>query len=236
MAYPVTLGNIITRVRQRANVENLAQAVTDAELTDMICQSLAEWYDMVRLTTFGGQYYRNTYNITTVGTQSVYALPSDFLSLLSVDCFLSMGAGSQNMVRSARPYQEENRNIFKYWPVGGWLISNPIYYQLQGPNISFIPTPQSAFMVALNYTPVAPRLVSADADSFDSVNGWDEWIVIDVAIKVLQKMNKAERIAQLTPYLLRQESRIRAAAAQRDQYGAEMVHDVDEDYDSWGFG
>jgi hypothetical protein len=235
VAYKVTLEQVLVRVRQKANVENVTQFVTEAELTDMTNQSLAEWYDMIRLTTFGGQYYRSTYAITTVGTQGTYALPTDFLNLLSVDCFLTPGASTTSMVRSARPYQEEQRNMFRYWPVGGWLVSNPIFYQLQGPNISFIPTPQSAFQVNLNYTPTAPVLVSA-TDSFDSINGLDEWIVIDVAIKVLQKGNKSERIAQLSPYLMRQEARIKSTVGQRDQYGTETVHDVEQDYEGWFLG
>lgn len=235
MAYQVTLGTIMTRVRQRANVQNVTQAIGDDELTDMINQSLAEWYDKVRLSTFGGQYYRSTYSFQTVGAQASYALPADFCNMISVDVFLSPNTTTNSsLVRSAKAFQEEQRNMFKFWPVGGWLLTTPIFYMLQGPNITFIPTPQSQFAIALNYVPVAPRLV-ATTDQFDSINGWDEWIVIDVAIKCLQKGNKTERINQLTPHLLRQEQRILAAAPQRDMYGTERVHDVTDEFELFDF-
>ena len=228
--YKVTLRQLMTRARQRAN-DNTSQFATDAELADMCSQSYAEFYDLVRGSTFGGQYYRSVENITMVAGTASYALPADFCSVISVDCFIS-GSGNDSMVRSAMRFQEEQRNMFRFWPTGGWTQVTPIYYDLQGPNIAFIPLPQAAHIVGLNYVPTAKVLVSADGDSIDSINGWDEWIVLDVAIKLLQKANKAERIGQLMPYLQRQEMRIAAAAPQRDLMGTERVHEI-AGYDDW---
>ena len=234
MAYKVTLRQLMTRARQRAN-DNTIQFVTDAELTDMISQSYAEFYDLVRGSTFGGQYYRSSKNITMVAGTASYALPDDFCSVISVDCFITGTGDVGSMTRSAMRFQEEQRNMFRSWPTGGWDQLTPIFYDLQGSNIAFIPAPQAAHIVGLNYVPTAAVLVSADGDSIDSINGWDEWIVLDVAIKLCQKSNKAERIGQLMPYLQRQEARIAAAAPQRDLLGTERVHEVAPDYGDYDY-
>lgn len=232
MAYRVTLRQLMTRARQRSN-DNSSQFVTDGELADMVSQSYAEFYDLVRGSTFGGQYYRSVANVTTVAGTASYALPADFCAVISVDIFVVPGATDVgSAVRSATRFQEEQRNMFRFWPTGGWTQISPIFYDLQGPNITFIPLPQAAHSVNINYVPIAAALVDG-GDAIDSINGWDEWIVLDVAIKLLQKGNKTERIAQLMPYLQRQEARILAAAPQRDLTGTERVHETAVDYEDW---
>src|SRR5262249_39960212 len=150
---------------------------------------------------------------TVNGTQA-YALPADFLSLISVDVFITSGSP----VLAAIAYQEEQRNLFRDYPVSfGWGFSHPVYYQLQGPKISFIPIPLGTYNVALNYVPTAPLLSDPD-DSIDSVNGWEEFIVIDAAIKCLIKAGEDDLIPTLERRLAAQRERIRAMAPRRDQH------------------
>jgi len=49
-------------------------------------------------------------------------------------------------------------------------------------------TPTSVQTVWLEYIPAAPELV-ADGDTFDGVNGWEECIVLEAAVKVYRKKN-----------------------------------------------
>lgn len=302
MAYPVSLSTLTTRAQQRSNLEGATGFITVAEWTDMLNQSINDWYDLVRLTTWGGQFYRAQYSLPggTLPNVGAYLLPPDFLSSISVDCFVT-----PNMVLSARPFQEENRNMFRWYPVG-WLFDKPIFYQLQGPNLVFIPVPQSVFTVQINYVPVAPQLsapltvtamtglgvspivvtVASTAGLvqgqsvavagavgntaangtwslgtvtpttaqllgttgngafaaggctltplLDSINGWDEWIVLDSAIKALTKDGQLDVIPQLEARQEAQAERIRKGAVSRDQGAAEVVHDVTSSFDDWG--
>jgi len=221
LAYPVKLSDLQARVLQRSNLEGATSFITPAELTDYVNGSIAEWSDEVRGTTWGGTYWRSTYSFTTTSNTSAYPLPADFLALISVDINI---AGSP--VISAIAYQEEQRNVFKNYPVFfGWGYSNPIYYALPGGNISFIPTPLGAYNVTLNYIPTAPVLTDPD-DSIDCINGWEEFIILDAAIKCLTKAGELETIPTLERAREKQRERIRAMAGRRDQAMAERVHVV----------
>lgn len=231
MAYPVTLGTLSERVLQRANLEGRSAFIKPYELTDLINGSVAEWVDEVRGTTWNGTYARSLHAFNTVTNTQKYALPTDFLTLISVDVTVAGGAP----VISARAYQEEQRNAFRNMPVmGGWGLSQPIYYQIQGTDISFIPLPQGAYAVTVNYIPTAPVLADAD-DTIDSINGWEEFIVLDAAIKCLIKAGETETLPVLGARLEQQRVRIRAMAPRRDQQFAERVHVVENVNDGWDY-
>lgn len=219
--YPVSCGQVVKRALQKACLQGADGLADPSELTDMVNVSLAEWYDLVRLTTWGGQYFRSSAAFTTISGQYSYPLPPTFAAMLSVDIYLS-----PTWKVCGRPYQEEERNIFTgpALPVG-WTYGLPIWYQLQGPNIRFLTNPASTYQVGLNFVPVCPRLMDPSS-SFDSIQGWEEWIVIDVARKLLFKDGSLDAFAALGPELERQRERIERAAPERDAGNAEVVHDV----------
>lgn len=222
MAYQVKLATLQRRVLQTANLEDAVAFIPPEELTDYINSSIAEWTDEVRGTTWNGTYSRNTFSFSTVNGQQTYPLPKDFLSLISVDVFITPGAP----VITAVAYQEEQRNLFRNFPIMfGWGFAHPVYYQLQGGKISFIPLPLGVYQVQLNYTPTAPVLVDPE-DSIDCINGWEEFIILDSAIKCLIKTEEPEIIPILEQRLAVQRERIRAMAPRRDQQTAEYVHVV----------
>lgn len=230
MATNVTLGQLMLRVRQRANLEGATAFLPDAELIDNINQSVADWWDMVRLTTFQGQIARVQWPIVTVANQSSYALAPNNASVISVDANIS----GNSYAISAMPYQEEQRNMFKLLPFVGWSFGavQSVWYQIQGTNINFLPTPTANYNVTVNYVPTSPVL-SAPTDTLNSVNGWEEWIVLDAATKALVKTGNTEMMAALQPYIQRQEARIKSAAAAQDMNASEGVHES-EAYGNWG--
>ena len=238
MAYPVSLQTLIQRVRQRATLEGAQAFVTDIEITDHVNQSLAVWYDEVRGTTWNGSHFRSAFifqtkpsnlsipnPITNPPPGSVYALPADFVSVISVDVYISA-----QLIISARAFQEEQRNMFRWYPVG-WLFGEPIFYQIQCftsggvPQIVFIPAPQAAFQVQVNYVPTAPQLMQLN-QTFDSINGWEEFIVLDAAIKCLIKDGQLDIIPLLQSRMEMERERIRAMAPRRDMQSAEVVHEI----------
>lgn len=252
MAYPVTLAQLQTRVLQRVNLEGVLSGgagdgfLTPQELTDYINVAIAKWYDEIRGTTWNGNYYRSPYVFQTTPAGSgyagqvnpppgaVYKLPPDFLSVISVDAFVS-----PSLIISCVPFQEEERNFYRFWlGAVGWFLGTTVYYQIQGagaggtPQIVFMPPPQSVFQMQVNYIPTAPKLTSPSS-SIDSVNGWDEFIVADAAIQVLMKAGRLDELQIMTGRREEERQRIRSMAPRRDNNSAERVHEIDTSTDGW---
>jgi hypothetical protein len=71
-----------------------------------------------------------------------------------------------------------------------------------------------------------------DADTFDGISGWEEYIVVDAAIKMLNK--EESDVGVLSKEKDRLVLRITAASANRDIAEPEPIADVyaeDDDYD-----
>lgn len=217
MARSVPLSTLITRVRRRADIESATARFPDAEITDNLNESITELYDIIRMS-WGDGYFRSSYVFTTSTAVDTYALPSDFLDLVSVDVQVSASD-----VVSARRFMESERNAAKS-PLVGWLYGQPVFYQLQGNNIKFIPQPSAAYLVTINYVPTPTKLVGS-SDTIDGVAGWEEYAVLDAAIKCLIKDESFEHIAILENRKAVIKGRIDALAPQRDGQ-PERVQDV----------
>jgi hypothetical protein len=220
VASSVTLTSLIASVRRRANIENQTAFIPDAEITEYLNAGLAALYDM--LVQAGAQpWYRNSYTITTTGNTTAYDLPADFYEMQSVD--VQLGNGGIPTI-SARPYMEFERNRYKYYP--GWLYGTPVYYRLQGSTINFIPAPGSTYNVTLNYYPVFPKLASG-SDSFDGVNGWEEYAIWKATADCKAKLEEDPSYA--LGAMAKLEQKIQSMSEQRDTGAAERMTETDAD-------
>lgn len=226
MARGVRLDTLRLRVQRAADIEGASARFPNAELLDYINESLAELYDLIRAA-YGQDYYRKPYSIATTGGTASYALPSDFLDLISVD--IALGG---NLVLTAKPYMENERNAFKFWPIGAGVIGGPVYYRLTGAqgtggttttSITFMPL--NAYNVTVNYVPT-PTLLAADSDTFDGVAGWEQYAVLDAAIKCATKDQQWDLAQALGAQKADMRARIEKMAAERDAGGADRVQDV----------
>ena len=107
-----------------------------------------------------------------------------------------------------------------------------VRYRIVDGNINFIPQPQSGQSVRLWYVPRLRQLV-LDTDIADGVNGWLEYVIVDAAIKALQKEESDVSVlmAQKAGLL----ERIKAAGSNRDAGMPETISRVrDSDWDDWG--
>lgn len=235
MARGVALSTLISRVRRAADIEGATTRFPDAELTDYINESNAELYDVIR-SAFGEDYYRKTAIIVTSGNQATYPLPGDFLSLISVD--VPLGG---NLVLTAKPYNENERNLYKFFPFGAWTMNQPIWYRLTGAidasglspqTISFIPTPTGAYNVNVNYVPT-PTVLTNMTDTFDGVAGWEEYTVGDAAMKVATKNQEWDLLQALTARKMGMKDRIQTMAPEHDGGQSARVTDVYRDMETW---
>lgn len=186
MASNTTFGQIILQAQQRADLVN-SGFISDAEWEAMTNASLQQLYEKL-IEAFGSDYHVQTpYSITTDGTNDAYALPTDFFKLLGVDLQLSPSSASSSIgwVTLWRfNFAERNRftlpNILTIWG------RTNLTYRLRGSKIWFEPLPMGGQSLRLWYAPVFTPLVN-DSDTFDGINGWEEWVVNDVAQKALVK-------------------------------------------------
>lgn len=162
-----TLADLRTRIRQRTDTEN-SEFVTDAELNQLINTSYAELYGLLVKASL--HRAEKTYVVATTGADD-YPLPADFFALIGV----------------YRTYGEDKvpleRFPDKFRP--GTRIGDATMYRVVGMELVLYPKPGSGDY-DLVYIPLPAELVS-EADTMDGVLGWEEFIVLDVSINVLEK-------------------------------------------------
>lgn len=208
MGIQVSVTNLITYVRQRADIEE-SKFITDDEILGYLNHSYQKLYDIL-VKTYEDYYVEDT-EVTLVGGTSSYVLPTNFYKCLGVDLHTS----GQKVTLKPFNFGERNKfqtNSYEYYQ-----------YKVQGGQIKFIPMPTGSGTVTVWFVPVAPTLTMVS--SIDSINGYDEFVIVDAAIKCLQKEESDTTALQLE----KQEavSRIQSSASNRDAGEPKTITDVD---------
>lgn len=210
-----TLLQLRTAAKQRADMVN-STFVSDAEWNSYINLSIAELYDLI-IENYGQDYYMSSYDLSLVNGTEAYALPADFYKLAGVDLIIS-------------PTYKVPLKRFEFWKrneqayVGTYLTNNFYEYRLRGTDIIFQPIPNGSNNAKLWYIPL-PIQLSADADTIRGFAGWEEYVILDAAIKA--------RIKEETPVeeLYRQKgdmvNRLKAMTDNRDAAFPDKVTDTE---------
>lgn len=190
--------------------------ISDSEQNGYINYSIKELYDLLVESVQDYKLSSTTFTITSGNTQS---LPNDFYKLRGVD----------DMTNSARPrtvrrFNFAERNDF----VGdGQILSSyefsDVQYGIQGQNLVFYPPANAAKTYTLWYVPTIADL-SADSDTADGVQGWLEYVIIDVAIKMLVK--EESDVKDLSKQKADMKERITRLRDDRDQTSPQKVSRV----------
>lgn len=242
MASTMALSALRTAVRQRSDMET-SQFVSDTEINSYINQSYFELYDLL-VQKFGDNYYvASPVTFTTDGSSFQYALPDGTLysaapalyKLLGVDLSLT---GAANSYVTLKPFNFSDRNRYSVPNTQTYAGLTNLRYRLNGGNLWLSPTPAANQTIQLWYVPRMTQLV-ADTDTCDGVSGWTEFIIIDAAIKCLQK--EESDVSVLMAQKADMVRRIEAAAANRDAAFPATVADVtasDDSLPNWqgGYG
>ena len=96
MARTVTLGTLVTRCKQRADMEGQS-FISDTEWKTLISLQYAELYALLAET--GMRYFETEADISTTGG-SVYSLPSDHLSTVGIDYLINDAGERQAATRA----------------------------------------------------------------------------------------------------------------------------------------
>lgn len=164
-----TLLQLRTRARQESDQVN-SLFCSDAEVNSYIRTAYQDLYGQI-VQAFGCDYFTQTptagYTFTTDGINQLFALPTSggeqlMFKLLGVDVAVASGV---TQYISLKPFAFADRNRAAF------------------PNTQ---VPQAGQTIRLLYIPF-PTLPVLDIDVIDGVNGWEEFIVIDVAMKMMAK-------------------------------------------------
>lgn len=164
----VSLLQLRTSARQESDQVN-STFCTDAEINGYIRTAYADLYGRI-VQAFSNDYFVQSpasgYTFTTDGINQLFALPTSganqlLFKLLGVEVLV---AGSSQYV-SLKPFAFADRNRLAY------------------PGSQIPPAGQT---VRILYIPL-PTLPTADSDTIDGVNSWEDSIIIDVAMKMMAK-------------------------------------------------
>lgn len=238
----MSLGQVRLNAQQRADRVN-STFVTLPEWNTYINQSYFELYDLL-VTTFEDYYLAEPAIFQTTGDMS-YPLPNGVLSftngsggsfvarpfykLLGVDCGLST-TNDAWVTLKRYDFIARNRYVFPN------ITSTPLgvfnmQYRVMGDKVQFIPTPSSAQTIRLWYIPRVVQLLQ-DTDIMDGVSGWTEYVIVDAAIKALQKEEQDVSVLMAQKQMLIQ--RINGSAMNRDAGEVATISDARSFSERWG--
>lgn len=224
----VTLATLRSRVRERCDIGTSGFVTDTATSLDALINESAQLLHDILAKKLGDAYLVSSSSFSTSG--STVALPSDFYHLLGVD--LTVGG----VTRSLKRFMFRERNAFKNASVYTGPLEVP-RYALEGTNIRLYPQPSSGLSGTFWYVPllqVSPsgNLLVNGTDSINFPNGWEVFIVVDAAMKVLAK--EESDTSALDRERSRILNRIEEAATDRDLGAPHQAVDVESaDIDLW---
>lgn len=223
----LSLSQIRLMAKQRADLVN-SPFITDPEWNTYINQSYFELYDLL-VTVYEDYYVKTPYIFATTGTSFEYLLPSDFYKVLGVDLGL---ASDTNAWVTIKKFNFISRNRYVYPQLTStYLGVFNLRYRVVGNYLYFIPTPSGGQYIRVWYVPKLIQLLQ-DTDILVGISGWSEYVIIDVAIKAMQK--EESDVSILMEQKLMMKKRIEEAASNRDAGQPDTISDTRTSAERWG--
>jgi hypothetical protein len=227
----ITLAQLKQQSRERADMLD-SQFVTDSELVSYINSSIAELHDIL-IQSYGEDYRIKDVEFQTVSQQADYDLSTvvtddDFYKLRGLDAQLN---GDDFF--TLQPFNFNERNRFQHFGAWDLLGITNVRYRVLGNNIRFAPIPDNNVTVKLWYIPVAQKL-ALDTDTLDDINQYAEYVVVDAAIKMLNKEESDTAVLREQKDALKR--RIEEASNNRDVGAGDAVSDIYIENDDFFYG
>jgi hypothetical protein len=239
----LSLGQVRLMAKQRADMVG-SQFVTDTEWNTYINQSYFELYDLL-VTVFEDYFVAEPVIITTDGSDS-YDLPNGtnysgarpYYKLLGVDC--GQSSAPSNAWITLKKFDFIKRNAYIYPNVTAtYLGVFNVQYRVMGSKIKFIPVPSSGQFMRLWYVP-RMRWLLQDTDILEGISGWGEYVIVDAAIKAMQKEESDVSVLMAQKQMLKQ--RIEETASNRDAGAPDTISNTrgntgyGNNWGGWGNG
>lgn len=192
MSRTVTVAGLMVQARQRADMPGEDLVVDVGELDEYAMQSWTALYDMLVQT--NDHFFTKAVALNILGgvaTYNVNTVAADFYKLDGIDIPVS---GSFKYTAERCEFGE--RNDYSY-PFPGYAAGLPSRFALVGNLLTFYPTPSASAAATMWYTPAPPPLGVATSTALDGYAGWEEWVVLDMAIKMLVKEDQLQKVQLL---------------------------------------
>ena len=233
----MSLQELGIQCRNRADRLN-SDFVSLSELNSYINQSQYELYDI--LIDAYEDYYKapNAIFYSVGGNQQIYPMPNGIIPFLNdqknnfipppVYKLLGLDMGlntSNNGWVTVDKYNFIDRNRFFYPNTASTIygVFN-VQYRWMGNNLELIPVPSQGQPFRIQYIPRLPVLLQPTDLTSTSISGWLEYVITDVAIKILQKEESDVSVLMAQKMALKQ--RIQEAASNRDAGRPDSISDV----------
>ena len=215
----VSLGWIRNLSQLRADLAN-SQFITTVEWNSYVTEAYKELYDIL-VQKFGDQYFAtSTYTITTDGVTQLYPLPADFYKGALVEAALN--PADQNSWVTLRRFNPIQKNLWNYPNVYTFYGITNLRYQFTGNYLQLVPIAQGNQTIRIWYSP-RPQTLMADTQLLDGISGWEDYVVVDVARRARDKMEKDTTSLLMEKTALKQ--RIEEAAENRNVGDSETISD-----------
>ena len=205
--------SMVAMARTRANQQNSPLFSDQQELIPWTRDSAKQIYNI--LVQRHIDWYTVQRPLSLSAGREAYALPSDYQQMNAVYMVYNNGSSGLGTVYKEMLPQFQRADWGRYaytvsgrtWPVG---------YRIQASNIYFTPVSRIDYnnAIELQYTPQWSGPLT-DWSPFDISlpNGWDEWVVLDVMIKMGSKANL--NVAEMRKDKAEVEKRVLAGASSR---------------------
>jgi hypothetical protein len=225
----VTLLQIKDRARQKADMEN-SNFIEDPELLNYINEAYYTWYDMI-VEVFEDYYLNDDpTEFTLASGESTIDLPADFYKLAGIDKAIST-SGDKFYALKKTLWRQRNQvqNRFSYYG-----LQPQITYRIFKDKIKMTPPDAAGGTYRLYYIPLATALV-LDTDVIETYNGFENLLIIDVAIKMLNKEESDPSMLLMERQRL--EMKMTTMLVDRDINNGECIEDTNSEWDDdWGQG
>lgn len=216
MANTVTLAYLKEQARELADQESSsgqAPFVSDTTLVRWINEAYSELYDA--LVKANQNYYTAPPTTITVSSGNIIPYPADYYKLIGLDKM--DGNGQFNRIDQ---FVMIERNKYQ-----NLLLNNSflVKYQQLKAGLYLLPEQNAIGTYKLWYVPTFTRL-SADGDLVDGINGWEEFIIVTAAMKMMLK--EESDISGLIAIRNNILTRIADMSQNRDQGQQQMFGDV----------
>jgi hypothetical protein len=215
-----TLASIRLSAQRKADMEN-SNFISQDEWNDNITRSYKELYDLL-VSAYGNDYFVSPtpFTITADGVSQTFDLPTDFYKLVGVDVALD---NSNNSYVTLKPFMFAERNKYSLPYLRNSMGRTSLRYRLINTKIMFNQIPQAGLQARLWYVP-EPTNLSLDTDTLDGISGWEEYVIIDAAVKALQK--EESDTSDLRASKMEMKARLVEMAENRDAGMSAQVVDI----------
>lgn len=206
MTDTISLSTLRTNVRQRADMVS-SLFVTDAELNGYIQASYKELYDIL---VDAVEDYNLSTSTLTISSGSTFPLPTDFYKLRGID-----DLQDTSNPRTVRKFMLSERN--DYLLIDRVALAtefSDVVYRLTGSTVQILPVDSAKRTYKIWYVPL-PTVPAADGDTIDAINGFDEYVTVDAAIKC--KLKEESNVTDLTRAKAALYERITRMKSNRDE-------------------